>query len=74
MSQLFHVSTNPHAVSKDTTSNLMLDVILALIPATAFGIYHFGWYAGVIVLVSVATCVASEYIWEKAMKKGTLVL
>lgn len=73
MSQLFHVSTNPHAVSKDTTSNLMLDVILALIPATAFGIYHFGWYAGVIVLVSVATCVASEYIWEKAMKKDLTV-
>ncbi|WP_434311398.1 RnfABCDGE type electron transport complex subunit D [Hominifimenecus sp. rT4P-3] len=73
MSQLFHVSTNPHAVSKDTTSNLMLDVILALIPTTAFGIYHFGWYAGVIVLVCVASCVASEYIWEKAMKKTLTV-
>ncbi len=69
MSQLFHVSTSPHALSKDTTHSLMLDVILALLPATVFGVYRFGWYAGVLVLVSIATCVAVEYIWEKAMKK-----
>ena len=69
MSQRFHVSTSPHVLSKDTTHSLMLDVILALLPATVFGVYRFGWYAGVLVIVSIATCVAAEYIWEKAMKK-----
>ena len=73
MSKLLNVSTNPHAVSKDTTSNLMLDVILALIPATVWGIYQFGIYAGVLVLTSIVTCVVAEYIWQKAMKKPVTV-
>lgn len=73
MSKLLNVSTNPHAVSKETTSNLMLDVILALIPATVWGIYQFGIYAGILVLTSIAACVVAEYIWQKAMKKPVTV-
>lgn len=73
MSKLLNVSTNPHAVSKETTSNLMLDVILALIPATVWGIYQFGIYAGILVLTSIAACVVAEYIWQKAMKKTVTV-
>jgi len=73
VSKLLNVSTNPHAVSKETTSNLMLDVILALIPATVWGIYQFGIYAGILVLTSIAACVVAEYIWQKAMKKPVTV-
>jgi len=73
VSKLLNVSTNPHAVSKETTSNLMLDVILALIPATVWGIYQFGIYAGILVLTSIAACVVAEYIWQKAMKKTVTV-
>ena len=42
MSDLFNVSTNPHVRSKDTTQTIMRDVLIALTPASIFGIYNFG--------------------------------
>ena len=39
------VSASPHVRSKATTSDIMFDVVIALVPATAFGLYIFGWYA-----------------------------
>ena len=69
MSKLYHVSTSPHAVAKDTTQILMRDVIIALIPATCWGIIRFGAYAGLLVALCIAACVATEYIWNKCMKK-----
>ena len=42
MSQLMKVSSNPHVRSHITTSNIMLAVIIALLPAAGFGIYNFG--------------------------------
>ena len=42
MSNLLHVSSNPHVRDDATTTTVMLDVIIALIPATFFGIYNFG--------------------------------
>lgn len=46
----------------------MYDVIIALMPATLFGIYNFGIKAAVLIAVCVATCVLTEYIWQKTMK------
>ncbi len=46
----------------------MWDVILALMPAAIFGIYNFGIKAAVLIATCVATCVLTEYIWQKAMK------
>ncbi len=69
MSGLLHVSTNPHIVQKDSTRSIMRDVSLALLPAALWGVYSFGIYAGWILLLSILSCVATEYIWEKAMKK-----
>ena len=42
MSEIFNVSTNPHVRSKDTTQTIMRDVLIALAPASIFGIYNFG--------------------------------
>ena len=42
MSELLHVSSSPHVRSKVDTSSIMLTVIIALLPATLFGIYNFG--------------------------------
>ena len=42
MSDLMKVSSNPHIRSKVTTSSIMLAVVIALLPATGFGIYNFG--------------------------------
>lgn len=47
----------------------MLDVIIALLPATAFGVYNFGIRALVLVLVCVAACMLSELLWTLAMRR-----
>lgn len=69
MNQLLHVSSSPHIKNKVTTSSIMLDVVIALLPATFFGIYQFKIKALLIILTTIITCVLSEYIYEYFMKK-----
>ena len=69
MSDLRNVSSNPHIRAKDTTSRIMLTVVIALLLPAFFGIYNFGFWALVLILISIATCVLTEYIYEKLMKK-----
>lgn len=40
MSELYHVSSSPHVRAKDTTSRIMLYVIIALLPTSIFGIVN----------------------------------
>lgn len=51
----------------------MFDVAIALLPATMFGVYHFGMRALLIILVSVFACVMTEYIWQNLMKKPVTI-
>ena len=51
----------------------MLMVVIALLPTTKFGIYNFGPLALLLILLSVATCVLTEYVYEKLMKKPVTV-
>ena len=69
MSDLYHVSSSPHVRSKDTTERIMLYVIIALLPTTLFGIYNFGYRALILILVIIASCVASEWIFNKIVHK-----
>lgn len=69
MSDLYHVSSAPHVRAKDTTSRIMLYVVIALLPTTVFGIFNFGFRALLLILVTVASCVASEWIFNKIAKK-----
>ena len=69
MSELLHVSSSPHVRSKVDTSSIMLTVIIALLPATLFGIYNFGPHALLLVLVTIAACVATEAVYEKIVHK-----
>ena len=69
MSDLYHVSSSPHVRSKDTTSKIMLYVIMALLPTSLFGIYNFGIRALILILVTIASCVASEWIFNKIVHK-----
>ncbi|NLD16541.1 MAG: RnfABCDGE type electron transport complex subunit D [Tissierellia bacterium] len=57
---------------KDTvsTSSLMRDVIIALIPAMAGSVYFFGLNALILILISIASCVGFEFISQKAFKKS----
>ena len=73
MNNLLHVSSSPHVRCKDTTQNLMLDVVIAMLPAAAFGVYRFGLYSLAVILATVAACVASEYAYEKFMGKPITV-
>ena len=64
-----HISTGPHLRAKDDTQRLMLDVLIALCPATAASIYFYGVKAALIILVSVAAAVLSEYVWQRLAHK-----
>lgn len=73
MDQMLHVSSNPHVRDKMTTSKIMQLVALALLPATLFGIYNFGLRALLVVVITVASSVFFEWIYDKLMhKKNTI--
>lgn len=65
--QLYKVSANPHVRDKATTHSIMLDVIIALLPATLFGFYNFGVPAIITTVISIATCVIAEYLYQRFM-------
>ena len=73
MSALFRVSESPHVRSKDSTQAIMRDVLIALTPACAFGVYNFGVSAFIRLLVGVFASVAIEAIYQKAMHKKVTV-
>lgn len=69
MSDMMRVSSNPHIRSKVSTDKIMLMVVIALLPATGFGIYNFGIRALFHVLITIASCVISELVFELIVKK-----
>ncbi len=73
MSDLMKVSSNPHIRSRVTTGNIMLAVVIALLPAAGFGIYNFGLDALIIILVTVASTVLTEFLYEKAMHRTVTI-
>ena len=73
MSELYNVTSSPHIRAKDSTQKIMLYVIIALLPATIFGIINFGPRALGIVVVTIASCLVSEFLYNKiAHKKQTV--
>lgn len=73
MSDLFHVSAAPHNRSPITTTNIMQDVMIALIPAGLFGVYNFGIHALMVIVVTVLACVIAEFLYCKVLKKPSTV-
>ena len=65
----FSASLAPHIFAKDTTAVLMLDVIAALMPTVAAGIWLFGWNAARVIIICVVSCVGFEFLWEVLLKK-----
>lgn len=68
-----NISSNPHIRSKQTTSKIMLMVIMALIPTSCVGVYNFGLRALFIIIITVATTVLSEFTYQKLMKKDNTI-
>ncbi|MCI8859155.1 RnfABCDGE type electron transport complex subunit D [Lachnospiraceae bacterium 66-29] len=73
MSDLYNVSSSSHIRAKDTSAKIMLYVVIGLLPASVFGVINFGIQALVMILVCIATCVASEWIFEKLIHKKSTI-
>ncbi|HZJ83737.1 MAG TPA: RnfABCDGE type electron transport complex subunit D [Clostridia bacterium] len=69
MNNSLTVSSSPHIRSKDSVSRIMLDVVLALIPAAIVAVIYFGWRVVLVIGVSVVSAVATETLLQKFMKK-----
>lgn len=65
MEQTMKISSSPHIRDKETTTNLMGQVIVALMPATFFGIYNFGVKALVTILITIISSVIFEAGFQK---------
>lgn len=67
------VSSSPHIRNFDSTSGIMLDVIIALLPAAVFGVVLFGYRAAILIAVCVASCLLFEFLSRKLFKnEGSL--
>ncbi len=73
MKDLLSVASSPHIKHPDTTNGIMLDVILALSPAAAFGCILFGLKAASVIAVCVASAVLCEFIWNRLLGKASTV-
>lgn len=73
MAQRYLVNSSPHYRSGDTTRTIMLDVVIALLPALVGAIIFFGFRALTLTLVSVGACLAFETLYCKIAKKKTTV-
>lgn len=73
MSDLFQVSSSPHVRSKVSTDKIMLLVVAALMPSTLFGIYNFGIRAALLIVVTILSCVVSEFIFDLIVHKENTI-
>lgn len=73
MENKLRVSYSPHVRGNDSVASTMLDVIIALIPALAGGVYFFGFRALMVCAVTVIACVLSEFVWDKITGKENTV-
>lgn len=69
MKKILTVSSSPHIRHEDTTQGIMLDVIIALLPAAIFGCCIFGIKAVFVLLTTIFTAVLSEFLWNIILKK-----
>ena len=69
MNELANVSASPHVRSRMSTSTIMFLVIISLLPASVYGIIHFGFNAALLIAVCIASCVVTEVVFELLMRK-----
>jgi len=67
------VSASPHLRTKENVPRVMLDVIIALVPAALAAVYFFRWYALRIILVCVIFAPLSEWVSQKIMKRKNTI-
>ena len=70
---MYNVSMSPHVRAQSTTKSIMRDVVIALLPILAFGVYQFGLSALKVIAISVVSCVVFELLFELISKKPITV-
>lgn len=73
MAGKLYASSSPHLRQGDTTRKIMLDVIIALLPACIASVIIFGYMSAVLIAVSIVSCVLCEYICRKVMKRNNTI-
>ena len=68
------VASSPHIRGNFRTNRIMLDVVLALLPALTVGVCHFGCRAALVALVSVASAVAAEWLYSVVTRKRNTIV
>ena len=71
--ELLALSSSPHVKHKNNTRRIMLDVIIAMLPAFIWSAVVFGWRPIMLTAVSVASCVLWEYLYRRLLKKSNTV-
>ncbi len=67
------ISPAPHFRTSNTTRSVMMDVILALLPAFAFGVYRFGYRALLLGVVSIASAILFEALIQLILRRPVTV-
>lgn len=67
------VSSSPHIRGGRKTNMIMLDVIIALMPAVAASCVFFGWRAAIILAITTGVCVISEWLSRIIMKRDNTI-
>ncbi len=73
MTEKLHISASPHIHTKQTVHTIMLDVVIALLPASLAGTIIFGLRALLVIAACVISCVASEFLFNLIAKKNQTV-
>ena len=69
MSTILKTGPAPHIRTAETVESVMYSVVIALIPAFAMAVYTFGVRALILTAVSILTCILTEYLCQKALKR-----
>lgn len=69
MSELLNISPSPHIHGKNTTRNLMMGVVIALMPAFLASVYFFGAGAVIVTATSIVSCMTIEYLIQRFVFK-----
>ena len=72
MNKLLQVSGSPHVHGTETVKKIMWSVVIALLPALAVSVFYFGLPVLILTLVSIATCMLTEYLIQRFMLKGNV--
>ncbi len=72
MNRLLQVSGSPHVHGTETVKKIMWSVVIALLPALAVSVFYFGLPVLILTLVSIATCMLTEYLIQRFMLKGNV--